>query len=215
VTADVWLGAPEAERCFDPEALSAADRKRYAELRGAKRRQEFAVSRALKDIVMRGSTAATSLSHSGGWAAVARGPQDCRLGVDIEFHRPRDVLRIARFAFDPSEIAGLEGLESAQLLPLFYALWTMKEAMAKALGVPLLVASRQCVFTSGPAGWRGTAPIDQQWQVQVFQPRPDMALSVVIVGDHALGPIATFEWPPTVAASWTHIATVRSDRNSP
>lgn len=210
MSADVWLGAPEAERYFEPNALSEADRQRYAGLRAPRARQEFAVSRALKASAQLHARGPTSLSHSGGWAAVAVGPQDCRLGVDIEFHRPRDLLGIARFAFDPTESRALEGADTVQRSRLFYALWTMKEAMAKALALPLLVATRQCVFAPDAAGWRGTAPTVECWEARVFQPRPALTLSLVILGSGVSGSVITYEGPPTTPVSWESIATVSS-----
>ena len=218
---DVWLGSPAAEQWFDAGKLNAAERERYDGLRGERRRREFAVSRALRHAALGhsldNSSAPSSLSHSGGWAAFARGAAGQRLGVDLEFHRPRNLLGIARFAFDPAEIAMLEALQPAQRPAVFYALWTLKESMAKALGLQLLVASRQCVFVAeNPAdasAWRGTAPTEEPWMVRVFQPQPDMALCVTVIGSNDAGSIATRDWPSAGLAGkpgeWRSALTVR------
>ena len=66
------------------------ERDRMARLRREARRQEFAVSRALRAHARRAAPnpAGESMSHSGGYAALAQAPR-MRLGVDLELHRPR------------------------------------------------------------------------------------------------------------------------------
>lgn len=212
---DVWLGAPEAERLFDADRLRDADRVRLSELRGELRRREFAVSRALRDAALGDSSDPSSLSHSHGWASVARGHSKCSpalaIGVDLEFHRQRNLLGIARFAFDAAEIAVLEALDPGQQPGVFYALWTMKEAMAKALRIPLLVASRQCVFLPPEpscTSWRGSAPTGLPWMARAFAPRPDMALSVVIIGSDCSS-VTCREWPPERPGEWKVVAAIQ------
>ena len=58
-----------------------------------------------------------------------------KVGIDIEFKK-RDVnfLKIAERFFSLSESEYLKSLPSAQLLDMFYRLWTCKEAYVKALG---------------------------------------------------------------------------------
>lgn len=211
MTAAVWLGAPEAARFFDADALSAAERQRYDNLRGPGRRDEFAVSRALRSAALGGRNDVSSLSHSGGWAAVAHAPAGYRVGVDIEKSRPRDVLALARFAFDPQETAALAQLAETPRERMFYALWTMKEAMAKALGIPLLTATRQCVFTLREDHWHGTAPTQESWWLRTYQVRADMALAVVIIGEHTPDPLETIDWPPRRVAQWPTIAEIHVD----
>jgi hypothetical protein len=210
VTAAVWLGTPESSTFFNVNTLSDADRLRYDDLRGGRRREEFAVSRALRAEALRGQPGVSSLSHSGGWAAVAHTSDGSQVGVDIEKYRTRDVLGLARFAFDVQEIAALETLAGAARERMFYALWTMKESMAKALGVPLLAATRQCVFTLSDKGWRGTAPTEENWAVSSYQVREDMMLSVVFIGRQPPQHLETIEWPPRRPAAWHPIAEIRA-----
>lgn len=152
----MWLGSPAAALQFDIDGLSPDERVRYDGLKGERRRREFAVSRALRRTALGSSSGdsaqPSSLSHSGGWAAVARAAPGCQIGVDLEFHRPRNLLGIARFAFDPAEIAMIEAHPPQQQHEVFFTLWTLKESMAKALGLPLLAAARQCVFTLDDVG---------------------------------------------------------------
>lgn len=209
MTAAVWLGSPQAASHFDLNALSDAEQQRYAGLRGASRRAEFAVSRALRARALEGFEGVSSLSHSGGWAAVARAAPERRIGVDIEWFKSRDVLRLARFAFDPVEIAALEALEDEPRRQMFYALWTLKESMAKALGVPLLTATRQCVFQVQDGKWQGTAPIDEPWYALSFLPHADMALAVVVIGAVSQPLVRTFDWPPEQPTSWAPVAAIQ------
>lgn len=75
-----------------------------------------------------------SLSHSGDRAVLAV----CELreiGIDIERVRPLDHLDLARRYFHPSEVAAIESARppEEQLLA-FFRIWTLKEAIVKAIG---------------------------------------------------------------------------------
>jgi 4'-phosphopantetheinyl transferase len=119
-----------------------------------------------------------SLSHSGGWVAVAVsdvGP----VGIDVEVHRPRrNFDRIAAAAFGPEE----QCLVAADGAPGFYRIWTLKEAMAKASGTGLAeVADRTDRAACGPkeGAWRanvGTTP----WWLAHATPVPSVSLALAI-----------------------------------
>lgn len=83
-----------------------------------------------------------NLSHSGEWlaAAVAEAP----VGIDIERLRPRAVTAQAARVFCPKEAARLA--QEAEPLPLFYRLWTLKEAACKAAGLTIWDALHQVCF---------------------------------------------------------------------
>jgi phosphopantetheinyl transferase len=88
-----------------------------------------------------------SLSHSGAKLACAvsgLGP----IGVDIEISREhRDYLGLAEAAFGPRE--HMQCIE--QGAPAFYRIWTLREAMAKALGTGLtMVGDRVDRMADGP-----------------------------------------------------------------
>jgi hypothetical protein len=201
----LWLGLPAARDRFDASTLNAPERAQFAALRSPRRRADFEVSRALRTFADVGS-AAHSLSHSNGQAALLLGPSDWQLGVDLEIGRPRDVLRLARFAFDASEARALEAAAPELRPQLFYTLWTMKESFAKALRLDLVDALRLCVFSWNGAAWRGSAPTDSSWSVAVFQPRPEIFLAAACVGTERLPPVRTWEWPPQQRAEWPLIA---------
>lgn len=214
---NLWLAAPEAAQHFDPARLTDAERERMARLRRATRRQEFAVSRALRAHVHSAApeAASESLSHSGGYAAIARGHPVLRVGVDLEWHRPRDVLTTARTAFSESETYALQTAAGPERERLFYTMWTVKEALAKALQLPLLEAVRACqILVDGPA-WQVRVPGAEAGWVVVYQPLPQLTLAVAYVAPEgsrdypvATPRIETWSWPPQRPASWPLIAAI-------
>ena len=204
----LWLAAPDAAQHFDPAQLSGEDRDRLARLRRSTRRQEFAVSRALRAHVQRGTRqpASESLSHSGGYAALARARPELLVGVDLELHRTRDVLGIARNAFSDSEARALQAVADPERERLFYAMWTIKEALAKALQLNLLEALHSCEVTVDGPTWRTCIPTSAAGCIAVYQPRTDLTLAVACIG--ATVPIESWSWPPRRPASWPLIAAI-------
>ena len=133
----------------------------------------------------------------------------------LEAVRPRDVLRLARFAFAPGEVAQLEALGAGEALGRFYLLWTLKEACAKALGLPLLAALRECSFISEHQHWRASLPAGDRWSAGVWAPRPGLVLSVVVIGPAAdTAGWCCREWPGT-PADWPLLAGLGAFRATP
>lgn len=198
----LWLATPDAAQHFDPAELTEEERNRLARLRRATRRQEFAVSRALRAHAQRSTRGplSESLSHSGGHAALARAQASLRIGVDLELHRPRDTLAMARNAFTAAEARALETAEAAERERLFYAMWTVKEALAKALHLPLLETLRSCELAVEGSAWQVRLPTPATGLVAVYQPRTDLTLAVACLG--AVVPIQNWSWPPQRAATW-------------
>jgi 4'-phosphopantetheinyl transferase len=84
-----------------------------------------------------------SVSHSGDWGIMAlstTGP----VGIDIERHdTTRDFDALARRFFSTEEADALRATpHEAERIALFYALWTAKEALAKATGEGLAMDFR-------------------------------------------------------------------------
>jgi hypothetical protein len=155
-----------------------------------------------------------SLSHSGGYAAVAASEGALRVGVDLEHARPRDVTRVARFAFSAEELAQLEALPADERPERFYILWTLKEAFAKALSLPLLSSLGGCRFAEERGAWRGDVPASGPWVARVFRLAPTLVLSAVaLLPDDVLPEkisVSTNEWPEEGAFSWHSLATLHS-----
>jgi len=203
----LWFADPAAQDLFDASSLSEADRAR----RSLRREREFKVSRALKAFAQaEGRT--YSLSHSADHAGLLVAPMGMRVGVDLEACRQRNVLRIARFAFHEQEVAALEGTAADGREESFYVLWTLKEALGKALQLNLLDALRQCVFTQDESGWRGCAPTSSPWSANVFRVRGDFILAAAYVGVSTTPRVERWEWPPQRAAEWPLIAACASAR---
>ena len=72
-----------------------------------------------------------SLSHSREWVACATSAQ-ATLGLDIEVIDPRrDISRISKIAFQPSEHIWLKSQPKAERASAFYSLWSAREALFK------------------------------------------------------------------------------------
>ncbi|MCC7461682.1 MAG: 4'-phosphopantetheinyl transferase superfamily protein [Gammaproteobacteria bacterium] len=149
-----------------------------------------------------------SLAHSRQWCAAVTAPAALRMGVDLEWIRVRDEPALARWAYAECEWQALMALQPAERRQQFYALWTLKEACAKALGLALLPALRACVFQVSAGHWRGRLPTADRWQAWVFAPRQGLVLAVVCVGEQArdIRPPRAKEWPQPGYAGWQRIA---------
>ncbi len=80
-----------------------------------------------------------SLSHSGDQAVLAVSEQR-EIGIDIERVRPLEHLDLARRYFHSNEVAAIESVKppDEQLLA-FFRIWTLKEAVVKAIGKGLSI----------------------------------------------------------------------------
>ena len=80
------------------------------------------------------STASFNVSHSGKHGLIALAPRG-QLGVDVEERVARhDIDGIGEMVFGPREQSALAGLTGNAKIHLFFMLWTIKEALIKALG---------------------------------------------------------------------------------
>jgi hypothetical protein len=201
----LWLAGPEAAALFDPEAQSFEDRRRWERAPLSRRSSDWAVSRALLAHAAPGERG-KSVSHSGGFAALAVGPAGSRFGVDLErVDLRRDPQRLARFAFDAQEAAQMAALSEAARTERFYALWTLKEAAIKALGLTLLQGLRRCVFLEKGGGWSVRLPVaTPAISAQVFRPRPDVYVGALVLDEPAVR-WRELEWPTASAARWERL----------
>ena len=80
------------------------------------------------------ATGAFNVSHSGRHGLIAFAENE-GLGVDVEERVPRrDLDGIGRMVYGPAERRALASARGNQKLQLFFRLWSMKEALIKALG---------------------------------------------------------------------------------
>lgn len=119
-----------------------------------------------------------SLSHSGGWAALAIGGARA-VGVDVEpDDRQVDVLAVAQRVVDREELARLQALPPGARLRRFLEGWTVREAWAKALGEGLSADLRR-VGLDG-AGLAIEAPGGEAWSLGLFRPEPGLLLGLAL-----------------------------------
>lgn len=78
-----------------------------------------------------------NLSHSGERALLAL-TVGREVGIDIEQHRPIDVMSLSKSVFSPLEQDSLRQAEVQSRLEAFYRCWTRKESFIKARGDGLL-----------------------------------------------------------------------------
>jgi len=210
--AEAWLAPPEAADFFDPSRLVGSEREKWASLQTARRRRDWASSRALLGAVGVKSEQRSSLSHSRGYAALALAPHAITVGIDLEWMAPREFLGMANIAYSTDECALLASLDDPRdLCSTFYELWTLKEAFGKALQLPLVDALRQCRFVDGGLGRRADVPTNRHWHATVFAPRPQLRLAVARIADVPAQldtPLEAFEWPQPRRCDWTVIRSI-------
>ncbi len=196
----LWLSVPERGPTATDENTS----------RKTRRSRERTLSFALLASTNAPAMPKRSLAHSGGCAAIAIAPAGCVAGIDIEVGVPRDVHSIAQFAFAPVETREFRSLAEPEATERFYTLWTLKEAFAKAFGLPLLAAMRDCTFTHHGGRWTARIPPAAPWRAIVFAPRPALTLAAVIIGPRTAirADWICREWPGTMAGSWRCLATL-------
>ncbi|MCY3876004.1 MAG: 4'-phosphopantetheinyl transferase superfamily protein [Rhodobacteraceae bacterium] len=98
----------------------------------------------------RASEAAFNVSHSHEHGLIAFGTDGVRLGVDVETRRARDTLRLAsESVFGKCERDALAGLSGWDWYVLFFRLWTVKEALIKALGTGFSLNPRKFEVPQG------------------------------------------------------------------
>ena len=209
---ETWLAPPEAAERFDPSRLVGREREEWSSLQTARRRRDWASSRALLSAVGVESDQRSSLAHTRGYAALALAPRAVAVGIDLEWMAPRDFLGMANVAYCAGECTLLASLDDPrELCSTFYELWTLKEAFGKALQLPLVDALRQCRFNEAGLGLGAAVPTDRHWRATVFAPRPQLRLAVVRIADAPApldAPLTTFEWPQPRRCDWTVVRSV-------
>jgi 4'-phosphopantetheinyl transferase len=132
-----------------------------------------------------------SRSATAGLAAAAL-CQRGRVGIDVERIRPEliddDLLRLA---LHPTERAAQQQMNAQE----FYALWTRKEAVLKALGVGLALAPSLFVAPGSETGWtRCDAGSHGSAQVRAIQAPPGFCAALAAL-EGPMELVSTFYWP--------------------
>ena len=136
-----------------------------------------------------------SLSHTRGMVACALAPPDVAVGVDVEAnHRDLDAARLAERFFAATEAAALSALPEQARRERFYDLWTVKEAVVKAVGLALPPALPQVAVTIRSDRdielTRSPDSADGVWQLELFTPARGFRVAVAILRPSGSSPLA-------------------------
>lgn len=120
-------------------------------------------------------------AHSGDWVAAALSTQGC-IGVDLEVERPVPA-GLAERCFVSTELAWLHSGRPHEVPARFFFLWTLKEALLKAVGLGLAIDPRTLCFDLGddrvPTVREAPGEFDSaDWRFSTWQPVPGVWLSV-------------------------------------
>ena len=153
-TVEIWRRPVDlCAQANEGAGLRPDEQMRAERMNDAARRAQYVAGHALRNrlCARHGAPLFTSLSHSGAWV-IAAAARVGNVGVDVESLRAdRPLDRLSRRFFAPEEQAWLEGFPESERVALFYGLWTAKEALFKALGMPTDAVhfAARSVFTSG------------------------------------------------------------------
>lgn len=152
----LWFAGPALQVEYDPLALTPQDRAREAARLSARKAYEWRVSRALQRRLL-DPYRSSSLSHSAGHALWAASSLHEQIGVDLERIRIIDELALAELIAHEDEKRLLRSLQGQDRTRFFFRLWTLKEALVKAVGADfpadmLRVGIRPCAGNTPAAG---------------------------------------------------------------
>jgi phosphopantetheinyl transferase len=120
-----------------------------------------------------------SVSHTKGLVACAvsdTGP----IGIDVEYWRERDFVALASYAFGPKEADEVQKAEQSERAKIFYRIWTLKESMAKAMGIGvmnLICDADQNIGAPENGFWTSGS-----WQMFYTSPQPNCSFALVTTG---------------------------------
>lgn len=144
-----------------------------------------------------------SLSHCRDLLAVAL--SDTCVGVDIEWPRPRACIVRAQRLFTAAEAQHLRDLLPAPRQKVFYILWTLKEAIAKAAGLSVWDGLRNAEFDLHSSRFILHAPfIKESWDCVHAGIEPGWCLAVASQGIEGLSQLQC--WHRDAAGQWRRLA---------
>lgn len=198
----LWLGEEEQARCRQYPLLGP--RRRFALCRAALRailcrqldcgneRLSFGSSDHGKPFALVDKEPAAisfNLSHSGKHGLIALVPHG-RLGVDVEECVPRrDFDELSETVFGPHEQSALAHVHGRDRVQLFFRLWTIKEALIKALGLGFTLDPTQ--FEVPPTLHQGRTGIFR------FPQLPEVSWRVEYIGNENFSAAIAHELVPS------------------
>ena len=137
---------------------------------------------------------AFSLSHTRGMVACAIARPEVAVGVDVETNqRDLDAARLAERFFAATEVAALATLPESARRERFYDLWTVKEAVVKAVGLALPPALPHVAveIRSDTDIELKRSPIaaDGAWQLRLLTPARGFRIAVAILRPRGSPPL--------------------------
>jgi 4'-phosphopantetheinyl transferase len=140
------------------------------------------------------------------------------VGVDIEQSEPTAVhpQRLAQRLFDRSEAETLKALSEEQVPDWFSGVWTIKEAVGKALGVGVIPALSQVVVETNDTGLElaavGDGPPAESWSLhQLTAPGGTEKIAVAVpVPGVELAPVSVLTLEQFARVAEVHGATART-----
>ena len=131
---------------------------------------------------------AISISHSGPLCAVAVAHAG-KVGVDIEVLQPDiDIAALAGDCCTPAEQELLNSVLPENRAATFYAIWTLKEAYQKAIGLGMAIDMRSIATEKRPDGIHlqsvhGSPELARGWQTELFHLNwQDCDIMLAVVG---------------------------------
>jgi 4'-phosphopantetheinyl transferase len=173
--------------------IAAPQQQRAARFRAADDRHAYVAAHALER-ARRGGAAGetrTSLTHTRHLAAFAWG-DGVPVGIDAEWRDPRaDYRAVAGRMLAADEQRQILAAPPGRLPDLFLRFWTLKEAVAKALGQGLALPFERIVFSLDPlalVALPDNCGVPAEWQVEerAAGPSHHLALAVRHGGDAAV-----------------------------
>lgn len=150
-----------------------------------------------------------NLSHSGELLGVAL--SNLPIGFDLERPRPRTVTRSAGRIFSAQEAAWLDALPAPERLDGFYSLWTLKEAVCKAVELTLWDCMKTARFELPDGRFSPQAPLPAgPWSCLHARLEPDWHLAVAVSG--SADPLEPACWRLAADGSWHESVLVRPAR---
>jgi 4'-phosphopantetheinyl transferase len=131
-----------------------------------------------------------NLSHSENYALFAFA-RDGEIGIDIEYvHFFSEMEEVAKQYFSINELFALQPLSNGEKNAAFFAFWTRKEALAKAVGMGLshdlnqidVTQRRQQLSLNVPD--ESKSNIDSFWSIQDLNLVPGFAAAVAVKGEN-------------------------------
>jgi len=111
-----------------------------------------------------------NVTHSGDYVLLALA-WGLAVGIDVEKHRDLDGSELSLHCFSPDERAALAALRPKERADAFFAVWTRKESVLKAMGVGLSFPLDQFSVSASPEeeprllAWSGGGEYSGRWRL--------------------------------------------------